>query len=85
MRKEKRAAQNVLAEAACTYTMWTCLDEAVTSGEDDGFTLSYIEGEREMLAESIYDTMHALRKLGKRYGINVEVSCVTLRPWEVGE
>lgn len=78
MRKAKRAALDVLAKSAETYNCWSILDEAVTCGERDGFTREYIEGEREMLADAIADEMLALRKLGKRYGINVEVSSVTL-------
>ena len=85
MRKERKAALNVLAKAADVHNCWACLDEAVTCGEDDGFTREYVEGEREMLADAILDEMRSLRKLGKRYGIKVEVSCIDIRHWEVGE
>lgn len=82
MRKEKKAALDVLAKASEVYNDWACLDEAVTCGEDDGFTRNYIKGEREILADAILAEMHALRKLGERYGIKVEISCVDLRKWE---
>ena len=82
MRKAKMAALDVLAKSAEVYNWWACLDEAVTCGEDDGFTREYVEGERRMLADAITDEMHALRKLGRLYGIVVEVSCVSLVGWE---
>lgn len=85
MRNEKKAALNALSKAALTHTCWRILDEAVTCGEDDGFTRDYIRGEREMLADSILDELHALRKLGNCYGIVVEVHGVDMRNWEVGE
>lgn len=78
MRIGKRAANKALSKAARTHNCWSILDEAVTCGDDDGFTRKYVEGERRMLADAITDEMHALRKLGRLYGINVEVSCVSL-------
>lgn len=78
MRIGKKAANKALSKAALTHNCWACLDEAVRNDEGDRFSREYIDGEREMLANAITDEMHALRKLGRLYGINVEVSCVTL-------
>ena len=78
MTKTDETALDVLAKSAEVYNCWSILDEAVTCGEKDDFTRDYVEGEREMLADAITDEMHALRKLGRLYGINVEVSCVSL-------
>ena len=71
MRKEEKAALDVLAKASDVHNCWAILDDAVTSGEDDGFTREYIEGEREMLEGSIKGTIRALGALGGFYGIAV--------------
>lgn len=71
MRKEKKAALDVLVKASNVHNCWSILDEAVTCGEKDGFTREYIESEREMLADAIADEIRALHKLGKHYGIKV--------------
>ena len=85
MRKERKAALNVLAKAADVHNCWACLDEAVTCGESDGFTRNYIEGEREMLADAMADEIRALHKLGNRYGIEVDAKCVNVKKWEVSK
>lgn len=82
MRKEKKAALDVLARSAEVHNCWTILDEVVTCDERDRFTREYIKGEREMLADAIIEEIYALRRLGKCYGINVEVSCSTIKKWE---
>ena len=82
MTKDERAALKVLREAANVYNCWACLDEAVTCGEDDGFTRGYIEGERGTLADAMNDLQQAVRKLGKRYGLEVGASGVDKRHWE---
>lgn len=71
MRESQMAALDVLAKSADAYNCWACLDEAVTCGEDDGFTREYIEGEREMLGKSICEALSALKILGAHYGIDV--------------
>lgn len=81
MRKEKKAALDVLAKASEVYNDWACLDEAVTCGEDDGFTREYIECEREVLCKSICNALGALRTLGARYGIVVATTTI-LKDWE---
>ena len=82
MRKEKKAALDVLAKASEVYNDWAILDDAVTCGEDDGFTREYIKCEREVLADAITDAMEALKNLGKLYDISVIVSCVYALDWE---
>lgn len=81
MRKEKKAALNVLAKASNVHNCWSILDEAVTCGEKDGFTRDYIEGEREMLADAMADEIRALHKLGKQYGIKV-IASMSVGKWE---
>ena len=81
MRKEKKAALDVLSKSADVYTCWSILDEAVTCGERDGFTCDYIEGEREMLGRSICYALGALRTLGARYGIDVATT-TRIKDWE---
>ena len=71
MRKEEKAALDVLAKAADVYNCWAILDDAVESGEDDQFTKEYIDGEREMLEGSIKGTIRALGTLGGLYGIAI--------------
>ena len=73
MRKEEKAALDVLSKASDVHNCWSILDEAVTSGEDDGFTWDYIDGEREMLEGSIKGTIRALGTLGGFYGIAVNI------------
>lgn len=82
MRKEKKAALDVLAKASDVYNDWAILDDAVTCGEDDGFTRDYIESEREMLADAISDEIGALKKLAKEYGIKVDLTHVDMDSWE---
>jgi len=81
MRKEKKAALDVLAKASEVHNNWAILDEAVTCGEDDGFTRDYIECEREMLDKSICEALSALKTLGARYGIDV-ITTTILKEWE---
>ena len=81
MRKEKRLALKVLSEASSVHNCWACLDEAVRGDEEDGFSHDLIEGEREMLANSITDELRALRELGEAYGVYV-TSHVMMRPWK---
>ena len=69
MRKEEKAALDVLAKASDVHNCWAILDDAVASGEDDQFTKEYIEGEREMLEGSIKGAIRALGTLGGLYGI----------------
>lgn len=81
MRIGKKAALDVLAKSAEVYNCWSILDEAVTCGEDDGFTREYVEGEREMLRRSIDNALLAIARLGREYGINVD-AVVEMRDWE---
>ena len=81
MRAAERAALDVLAKSADTYNCWACLDEAVTCGERDGFTREYIESERMMLRKAVENAALALTRLGREYGIDVDVY-VGMRDWE---
>jgi len=82
MNKNEKAALKVLREAANVYNCWACLDDAIEGDEDDGFTRELIEAERGMLADSILGLQQAVRKLGKRYGLEVGTSGVDKRHWE---
>ena len=82
MRKAKKTALDALDKAARTHNCWSILDEAVTCGEDDQFTREYIEGEREMLANAIYDELRALARLGRLYGIGVVGTVVVVKKME---
>ena len=84
MRKEEKAALDVLAKASDVHNCWAILDDAVTSGDDDQFTKEYIEGEREMLVFAISKCIRALKKLGKRYGIKL-TACIEMKPWRADE
>lgn len=81
MRKAEKASLDVLAKSSEVYNCWSILDEAVTCGDDDGFTREYIEGEREMLRMSIENAVLALTRLGREYGIDVD-ALVGMRYWE---
>ena len=82
MRKARKAAFDALDKAAYTHNCWAILDDAVTCGDDDQFTREYIEGEREMLANAIYDELRALVRLGRLYGIGVVGTVVVVKKME---
>lgn len=74
MGTDKEAALKPLEEAAEAYASWQILDDAVTSGEDDGFTREYIEGERGMLADEIADCITACCNLAARYDLDLQAA-----------
>ena len=71
---DKDAAVKVLEEASEAFNAWQILDEAMTCGEQDGFTREYIEGERRMLGYELADCITACANLADRYGIDMQAA-----------
>lgn len=71
---DKEGALKPLEEASEVYGAWQILDEAVTCGENDGFTLEYIAAEKDRFADELADCVTACVNLATRYGIDLQAA-----------